>query len=153
MMFIIASDDPYEAVDYLISHTNKRFYFKQLIELGQLICSAGFSDAYKKVNRGKEIQAWIRKHAWWTYKYYKELLCECYTIFKTPEAYTRACKIKTDLLLAIDETMMTQPTTVIFRYKKEHKSEYATNSELPIKDACRAYIKYIEEFKFKKEDK
>lgn len=153
MMFIIADKDPHKAVQYLLTHTNKRFYFKQLIELGQLICSAGISQEYKAINRGKAIQEWIRQHPSWTYWYYKDLLLECKDIFKTPSALRRAINIKTDLLLhgTTGTELEPLPKTAIFRYKMGYRSNYKTNSELPIDTTCREYIKYIEEFKFKKE--
>lgn len=154
MMFIIANKDPHKAVEYLISHTDKRFYFKQLIELGQLICSTGISSEYKKINRGKAIQDWIVRHPTWTYWYYKDLLYQCQDIFKNPSAYKRAAKIKQDLLLDENTGMEDNPTitTAIFRYKQGYHSEYTTNSELPIDIACKEYIRYIETYKFKKED-
>lgn len=157
MMFIIADKDPHKAVQYLLKHTDKRFYFKQLIELGQLICSAGFSNEYKAINRGKAIQDWIKRNPVWTYWYYKDLLYECKDIFKQPAALKRAVGIKTDLLLhgcqIGYQTSLTYSNiaTAVFRYKQGYKSKYATNTELPIKTACAEYINYIEHYKFNKE--
>ena len=42
--------------------------FKQLIELCQLICSAGYSNVYKKINQGKELQNWIIRNSVWIKK-------------------------------------------------------------------------------------
>ena len=47
---------------------------------------------------------------------------------------------------------ITYPKTAIWRYSKEYKSEYPTNSELPIEVVCELYKKYITEFKFKKSE-
>ena len=49
MMFIILDSCPIQAVYKL----PEKIRFKQLIELAQLICSAGFSDIYKKIPQGK----------------------------------------------------------------------------------------------------
>lgn len=53
MMLIITDKDPIKAVLYLEKYTPKNFWMKQLIELGQLICSAGISNQYKKIYRGE----------------------------------------------------------------------------------------------------
>lgn len=152
MMFIIANKNPEKAVEYLVTHTNKRFYFKQLIELGQLICSAGLSNEYKKVYRGKEIQNWIKQNTLWTYMYYRDLLFICKDIFKTQEAYNKCLAIQNDLGKRFDSTYEVEAQTAIFRYKMGYRSNYRTNSELPIDIACNEYRNYIEQYKFKKED-
>ena len=77
MMLIICDKDPYKAVKYLIANTNKNFVFKQLLELGQLICSCGFSDVYKKINQGKKLQEWIKYNPMWVLRYFTQLYIWC----------------------------------------------------------------------------
>ena len=55
MMFIICDKSPDKAVDWLVENTNKQFVWKQLLELCQLICSAGFSNEFRKLKQGKEL--------------------------------------------------------------------------------------------------
>ena len=59
MMLIITSPNPKEAVDWLVENTDKRFCCKQLLELCQLLASAGITDKMDALDNGKEIQKWI----------------------------------------------------------------------------------------------
>jgi hypothetical protein len=52
--------------------------WKMLLELAQLICSAGISDVYKQMPQGKNIQQWIINNPVWTYLYFIELLWYCH---------------------------------------------------------------------------
>ena len=155
MMFIIADKNPERAVEYLVSHTSKVFYFKQLIELAQLVCSAGFSDIYKPVARGREIQEWIKQNKWYTYKYMRTLWIYVVANTKaTPTTLLKLYKITNSLFDSLNSGDINKRIkTGIFRYKKGYESEYKTNSELPIKQLCWEYRKYIENFKFPKEAK
>ena len=47
---------------------------KQVVELCQLICSAGISDVYKPIKQGKKLQEWIKKNPEWTYIYLNILM-------------------------------------------------------------------------------
>ena len=54
MFLLILDKDPIRSA-HLIPDKLK---FKQLIELGQLVCSAGISDIYKPIKQGKQLQEW-----------------------------------------------------------------------------------------------
>lgn len=54
MMLLILDKNPILAANLVPS----KLKFKQLLELSQLICSAGISGVYKKIPQGKEIQNW-----------------------------------------------------------------------------------------------
>lgn len=104
MMLIICDKSPDKAVDWLVENTNKKFCFKQLLELGQLISSAiqnclklkdtsfvkiykNFYDKnikseleqhiYKPVLQGKEIQKWILENPFYSFAYYCCLMKYC----------------------------------------------------------------------------
>lgn len=154
-MLIICNKNPKDAVDYLIDNTNKNFCFKQLLELGQLICSCGISFIFKPINRGKEIQRWILENPHYVYTYFLCLLLWCMEYInleqKTVEKFN---KIISDLSIYINKYSLL-PTniyerfnnifvkTAIFRYKQGYECEYPTNSELPIDVAVEEYKKYI----------
>ena len=154
MMFIIASTDPDEAAIYLREHTSKVFRFKQLIELAQLVCSAGFSDIYKPVARGKAIQEWIRNNRYFTYCFMRRLW---YTAISEtnikPETSLKLYKIMNALFdsASADNAFDLNIKTGIFRYKKGYKSEFPSNTELPIRTCVNEYRKYITTFKFPRE--
>lgn len=155
MMLIIADKDPYKNARYIAERTNKNFLFKSLLELGQLICSAGVSSTFEKVNRGKEIQNWILKNKLWVYRYYNELFFSCLSKInmKSLTAW-KLWKIRDDLWESIEKRKrIVYPKTCIFRYKKGYNSKYESNSELPLEEGIKEYRKYIEEFKFPQKEK
>lgn len=150
MMFIILDKDPKEAVEKLCRTMNDRYCFKQLIELGQLICSAGISDVYKPIPQGKTIQEWIKQHPWYVAIYYTNLLAKYLSYFKSSQAMDRAMLIRNRIIYYGIETNHKPVTTAIFRYSNKYTDTiYKNNSEIPITAACREYNKYIKEYKFK----
>lgn len=144
MMLIICDKDPQKAVKYLVEHTNKNFVFKQLLELGQLICSAGISDVYKKIPQGKELQEWVKYNAKYGHYMFMQLLKYVKkNINISKETYSRLYRIECDYSLYLFYSNK-YTKTAIFRYKKDYKSQYPTNSELPINVAIEEYKKYLE---------
>lgn len=113
--------------------------FKQLIELCQLICSAGLSDIYKPISRGKQIQDWIKRHQGWVRDYGITLLIECrhYTAI-SQETADKVRSILWSLPLKI-----TKPKTAVFRYSSDYESYICTNSEISIDVCIEEYKKYV----------
>lgn len=146
MMLIICDKSPDKAVDWLVENTNKNFCFKQLLELGQLVCSCEISNVYKKINQGKSIQEWIKRNKLWTLRFYNHLFffwCLCY-IHAKPKTFCDLDKIRNDLWDNTEHRKrINYPKSAIFRYKQGYESEYTTNSELPIDIACELYKKYF----------
>lgn len=169
MMLIITSPDSKECVDWLVENTNKNFCFKQLLELGQLICSASISDVYKPIKQGKELQEFCKEHIEWIYYYYENLYVWCKNNVKLQvRTKTRLSEIRADIFLKCDvykkkhkvinsghrvgfeielAPIRYDLTTAIWRYSKEYESEYPTNSELDIDLVCELYKTYLREFK------
>lgn len=148
MMLIILDRHPLIAVRKLYELTPIKFCFKQLIELAQLICSAGYSDVYKKVPQGKEIQEWIKKNPMWTCIYMNSLLSACTSRIKIKDE-TNIDLLKICVQLSRG-SILRIPDTAIWRYKKGYISTYLTNSELPIDEVIELYTEYITKFKFPK---
>lgn len=150
MMLIIADRDPYKNAKYIAEHTNKNFLFKSLLELGQLVCSAGISSVYKPVKRAYEIQDWILKNKLWVYRYYRSLWYYCMSkINMKSKTALDLYNIENDLFDSIEKKKrIVYPKTCIFRYKKGYNSKYESNSELPLEEGIKEYRKYIEEYKF-----
>ena len=102
MMFIIISANPIEAVNYLIENTNRRFCFKQLLELSQIIASCKITCVMKEIRQGKELQAWVLKNPHYTYSYFISLLAYCKETINMKEAtYYKFKSIARDLELYI----------------------------------------------------
>ena len=166
MMLIICSDKPDKAVDWLVENTNKNFCFKQLLELGQLICSTYISDVYKPVKQGQELQTFIIKHIEWIYYYYACLYSKCKYLEMNMQQKTKTKIDEIMLDLFINSKLEAKKhkkrysgyrfgfevevlpikydlETAIWRYSKEYESEYPTNSELPIEVVTELYKEYI----------
>lgn len=143
MMFIILDSCPIQAVYKL----PEKIRFKQLIELAQLICSAGFSDVYKKIPQGKNIQQWIKKYPTYTFRYFRRLLvwCSNHTNMSI-DTEKKLHHISLDLSKNLDlyDTSEKTPTSAVFRYAKNYKSIYPTNTEICIGNAIKAYEEYME---------
>lgn len=152
MMLIITDKNPYKSAGWLLDNTNKNFCFKQLLELAQLICSAGISNVYKPVKQGKELQTWILKHKLWTYRFFTALYIWCTGSVKCkPKTLKDLSNIRNDLLDSLDHyKRCCKPKTAIFRYKEGYNSDYVTNSELPFDICVEEYKKYIIDYKLKK---
>ena len=152
MMLQIFDRTPMLSADWLINNTDKRYIFKSLLELAQLVCSTGISNVYKPVKQGKELKNWINNHKLWTARYYCILYhwvsghinCKVKTLRDLYEIYLDLCE-------SLEHHKRCHiPKTAIFRYKKGYNSEYSTNSELPIDVCIREYRKYIKDYKYKK---
>ena len=138
-----------------------RLKFKQLLELGQLVCSAGISSVFKPIKQGKELQEWVKKHPDWTYMFYDRLFeWVLRNVNVKDETIGKFCRIKTDLHQKAKEycgksnSSRTYPDFAIFRYIKEYKpyTVYETNKELPIDIAVEEYSEYIRWKEFKRRE-
>ena len=144
MFLLILDKNPYKAAELIPD----RLKFKQLLELCQLICSAGISEVFKPIKQGKELQEWVKNNRVWTYWFAMFLYDYClHNLNLKIETIMKIKKIIRDLHNSIYITKETEyPKTAIFRYVKEYAefTEYQTNSELPIYIAVNEYKKYIE---------
>ena len=149
MMLIICSDKAEDSVKYLIDHTNKRFVWKQMLELCQLLATCGITERMKPLKQGKRICEWIKRdiNIDFIYIYYCRLLGYCrFNIKMLPDTYFKLLGIREDLWREVQTSRKPYLPikTAIFRYKKGYKCEYESNSELPIDVVVNEYKKYIE---------
>lgn len=144
MFLLVLDKSPYKAAELVPD----RLKFKQLLELGQLICSAEISNVYKKINQGKELQKWVRNNRAWTYWFAMFLYDYCLNNLNLKaETIMKIKEIIRDLHNSTDITKENEyPKNAIFRYVKEYAefTEYETNSELPIDVAIQEYKRYLE---------
>lgn len=144
MFLLILDKNPYKAAELVPD----RLKFKQLLELGQLICSAEISSVYKKINQGKELQEWIKNNKLWIYRYFTYLwFWSVGNINFKPKTMVDLYKIRQNLFDNTEhKKRIVYPKVAIFRYVKEYAefTEYESNSELPIDIAINEYKKYAE---------
>lgn len=151
MMFLILDKDPTESVNYLLKHTNEKYLKKQILELMQLICSAGYSNVYKKIPQGKAIQNWIKasnNNEMYVYFYMNYALYLLYNDICNliPENQNKIfIDYATKMNLDWDQCEANNIKTAIFRYQKQYKkyTTYETNIELPIDICINEYRKYL----------
>lgn len=125
-----------------------KYKFKMLIELGQLICSAGISDAYKPIKQGQELQVWVDIYRPYTYIYFNELLCwSIYNIKLKPDTLNKLVKIRQDLEEVVYEHIYSEPTHAYFRYHKDYKCDVESKTLLQIDECIKYYEDYLINFK------
>ena len=141
MMLIVLSKWPREAAEFVPD----KIKFKQLLELGQLVCSIGISSVFKPVKQGKEIQEWIKRNPRWTFLDCENLYCWVRERVKiSNETDNKFAKILFDLREIYNDSDTARVDTAIFRYSSQYKgTQHHNNSELPIEEAIKEYKKYI----------
>lgn len=142
MMLIILDKDPEESAKLLPD----KIKFKQLIELCQLVCSAGISSVYKSIPQGKELQEWVVKNKMWTYRYMRTLwFWSILHLNVKPKTLLDTYKIKEDLWNQVrGKKRITYPKSAIFRYSKQYESNIPSKTELPLNDCIQEYKKYVQ---------
>lgn len=143
VFLLILDKNPYKAAELIPD----RLKFKSLLELCQLICSAGISDVFKPIKQGKELQEWIKKNQTWILMYYTFLRYWCFfNINMQIKTIEKTRKIQENLLTSGNRNDDAILTTAIFRYVKEYAefTEYESNSELDIDVAISEYKRYLE---------
>ena len=140
---LILDKNPHKAAELVPD----RLKFKQLLELCQLICSAGISDVFKPINQGKELQEWIKNNRAWTYWFAMFLYDYCLNNLNLKaETIMKIKEIIRDLHNSTDITKETEyPKNAIFRYIKEYAKMtiYESNSKLRINITVNEYKKYV----------
>jgi hypothetical protein len=141
-MLIVLSKWPREAAE----RVPDKIKFKQLLELGQLVCSTGISSVFKPIRQGKEVQEWIKRNPRWTFLYFENLYCSIKRQIKmSDETNKKFTKILFDLREVYNDSNTAKIETAIFRYSSQYKgTEYSSNSELPVDKAIKEYKKYLE---------
>lgn len=140
MQLYILDKDPIKSAQLVPD----KYKFKMLIELGQLICSAGISDAYKRIPQGKELQEWVSNNTAWTYFYYKELYYWCINNINMKESTIYNIKIILNSIYNPVYCYLQEPTRAYFRYAKEYECNVPSKTLLPIEDCISEYKKYLE---------
>lgn len=131
-----------------------RYKFKMLIELGQLICSAGISNVYKSIPQGKELQEWVKENKSWILLYFIELYeWSAINLNLKNETCDSLNKIKWHLFESIDKITY-EPNYAYFRYSKDYVCDIQSKTLLPIEMCINEYKKYVlwknEQYKNKK---
>lgn len=144
MFLLILDSDPAKSAQLVPD----KLKFKQLLELCQLVCSAGISDVYKPIKQGKVLQDWVKNHPeyvaiymWFLKDYCKNNVRLKYkTVFDIEQIYFDLYYFCKDRVKMIKEPT----TTAIFRYSKDYQCDIPTNTELPIDECIEQYKKYVE---------
>ena len=140
MMLLILDENPILAANLVPN----KLKFKQLLELSQLICSAGISGVYKKIPQGKEIQNWILENPAWVYRYFDTLFIYCVDLPNIKHKAVEDFKqIMHDLHwhVKFNGRIYIPPQTAVFRFSKDYITDYLNNVTLPISKCVEEYKK------------
>lgn len=139
MQLYILSKDPIRSASLIPD----KYKFKMLIELGQLTCSAGISNQYKKIAQGKELQSWVSENKEYTYVYYDTLYrWSVDNICMKDETLIKILRIREDLKRQVGYNY-NEPTHAYLRYAKEYKCNVASKTLLQIDNCIEEYQKYL----------
>jgi hypothetical protein len=148
MQLYILDRDPNVSAQKLVDNMGYKYSFKMLIELGQLICSAGLSDTYKKIPQGKAQQEFVGRHKCYIFNYFAALkkLCLNSEMNIKPETKTKLTNIGLDILYKTTRKDCIEPPLVEapFRYSKDYVCNISTDTWLPIDECIKCYEDYIE---------
>lgn len=140
MQLYILDRDPVKSAQLIPD----KYKFKMLIELGQLICSAGLSDVYKPIAQGKELQQWVKENTLYIKYYFYELfIWTRENIRMSRETNSKLMKIYSDLIF---ESSLENCSidSAYFRYACTYQCAIPSKTLLPIDECIRQYKKYLE---------
>jgi hypothetical protein len=140
MQLYILDKDPVKSAQLIPD----KYKFKMLIELGQLICSAGLSDVYKPIAQGKELQQWVKENIAWTYHYFMTLMTwSISNINMKGDTLAKLVKISNDVYDNWD-TNWWNITKAYFRYAQAYQCAIPSKTLLPIEICIEAYKEYLQ---------
>ena len=124
MMFLVLDEIPTNSVNYLLEHTNEKYLKKQILELLQLICSAGYSDVYKKILSEKDIMKCVPRHSGGT-----NINC----IYN----WMSENKVKPNVMLILTDGYFGQLSTPKFNHNYAKKTILVLSSNIAVDDNIR----------------
>lgn len=144
MQLYILDKSPLDSAQLLFDTLGEKYSFKMLIELCQLICSAGISQVYKPIPQGKELQEFVKNNKEWVHKYAGHLfrLCRDSNIKIKTESLKNIDLILSDLFINLDggfKLIKAAP----FRYKAGYPCDIPSGTVLPVADCVTEYRKYL----------
>lgn len=151
MNLFILDKDPIVSAQKFYDKMGSKYAFKMLIELGQLICSAGFSDVYKTIPQGKELQEWIKENPHYTKLYFTELsrLCQGSSLKIRKETLNNIFNICHDINISsfyyeCSEMGYEYIWDACFRYSKDYVCSIPSKTLLPINECIKQTELYLD---------
>lgn len=144
MNLFILDKNPVSSANRLVEIMGDKYAFKMLIELGQLVCSAGISNVYKKIPQGKKIQEWVKENPYYVWAYMKTLfhLLHDSSIKIKKQNKWKICQIIFDIL-ENTEIRTFRTDTAYFRYAKEYECDIPNDTLLSIEKCITETEKYL----------
>lgn len=144
MQLYILDKDPVKSAQFIPD----KYKFKMLIELGQLICSAGLSNVYKPIAQGKELQQWVKDNPYWISSYFNTLFeWSINNINMSNETFKKLRELSM-FKYNIDYPVTQPQITAYFRYAADYN--FATRAKvvpsktlLPIDECIECYKEYL----------
>jgi hypothetical protein len=121
----------------------KKFRFKMLLELAQMVNTVSGCGTYKSIKQGKEIQYFIKAYRFWVMEYYWKLF-EMVKINTKLKDKTKEDLIKIYFSYPPNHVQFEVPKYAPFRYKNTYNSLIPSGQVLPIDECIAEYTKYLE---------
>lgn len=140
MQLYILDTDPVKSAQLIPD----KYKFKMLIELGQLICSAGLSNVYKPIAQGKELQQWVKDNPYWISSYFNFLFeWSINHINMSSETFKKLNELSS-FKFNIDYSVTSPPIQAHFRYASAYECPIPSKTLLPIEVCIEAYKEYLQ---------
>lgn len=119
---------------------------KELIEVTNLICSAGISSAFKGTIENEVLTEWIKQNSRYIFLYFTRLIQWAWGKNRMPyKTYAKLKSVRKDLSFFMQYNNCTEesPKTIVFNYNSDYKSPIPNNTEVPTLTGIHLYREYL----------
>lgn len=119
---------------------------KELIEVTNLICSAGISSAFKGTIENEVLTEWIKQNSRYIFLYFTRLIQWAWGKNRMPyKTYAKLKPVRKDLSFFMQYNNCTEesPKTIVFSYNSDYKSPIPNNTEVPTLKGIHLYREYL----------
>ena len=139
---IVLSTDSNTSVRLIPKHLR----IKELIEVNNLICSAGISNVFKGTAKNKVLIEWVKRNSRYIFFYYTRLIQWAWNNNRVPyKTYVKLKSVREDLSFFMQYNNCTEesPKTIVFSYDSNYKSPIPNNTEVPTLKGIHLYREYL----------
>lgn len=119
---------------------------KELIEVNNLICSAGISSVFKGTAENKVLIEWVKRNSRYIFFYYTRLIQWAHNKGRVPyQTYIKLRSVREDLSFFMQYNNCTEesPKSIVFSYDSNYESPIPNNTEVPTLKGIHLYREYL----------
>lgn len=124
----------------------KHLRIKELIEVNNLVCSAGISNVFKGTAKNEVLIEWVKRNSRYIFFYYTRLIQWAWNNNRVPyQTYAKLKSVREDLSFFMQYNNCTEesPKTIVFSYDSNYKSPVPNNTEVSTLKGIHLYRDYL----------